>query len=238
MLKKLFNRNKIKVKYDGWDKLPIKYLKKINLINRDNSISTEDKLLKIIATINDIDYDTIINLPLNEVKDMIAQSKFLYDAPKAKKMMLKNLKYLNLKGKKYEIVKDLTDITTAQFIDYNSLINDYEDKYVELLSIFIIPKGHKYNQDYDIKEVVEEIGNNLTVEEALYLSNFFINKYKTYAKRLRLYLMTVVEMTKKQMKKEKMDKKMIEQIENGMMEQIKKMEMAEQKIKEMSFLFG
>ena len=203
---KLFKKKK-ENKITGWNNLPVKYLKSINEINRNESLSTDDKILNIVALINNISYDEIIALPLDEVKGLIKSCNFLYQAPKPNKYV----RNLNLNGKKYEVMKEVTDISTAQFIDYNSLINDYDNKFIELLSIFIIPKGHKYNQDYDIKEVISDIGNYLSVEEALGLSNFFIKKYKRYITLILLYL----EVTLRVMKRAKnTTPKMKEEIQN------------------------
>lgn len=219
----LFNKkedNKI-----GWDTLPIKYLKEINKISNNNDINEEDKILRCTALINNISYEELVNKSLDETTELVRGIKFLYNKPKVKRMSVRNL---NLNGKEYTIFKDINEISTAQFIDFNSLMGDYENNIAELLSIFIIPKGHKYNTDYDIKEVVNDINNYLTIEEGISLANFFITKYKKYVNRSLLYLEISLKML---MMKKGMNKEMKEMIK----EKIKQMEEIKQRI---SFLVG
>lgn len=189
---KLFKKKK-ENKITGWNNLPVKYLKSINEINRSDKYSMDEKILRTVALIKNMEYDDIITLPLSEVTELIKSCNFLYNAPKPKKLV----RNLNLNGKKYEVMKEVSDISTAQFIDYNALISDYDNKFIELLAIFIIPTGHKYNTEYDLKEVVNDIGNYLSVEEALGLSNFFIKKYKRYITLTLLYLEVTLRVMKR-----------------------------------------
>ena len=89
----------------------------------------------------------------------------------------------------------MEDMTTAQFIDFNSLINDLDERLPEILSIFLVPKGHKYNDGYDKNTVVKDIAERLMVTEALGMASFFINGYKKYAMRTLLYSEAALEVT-------------------------------------------
>jgi hypothetical protein len=194
----------------GWNTLPIKYLKLITSISNDTTLSEDDKILKITALINNISYEELVNLSLEKTTELIKTTNFLYTKPKNNK----SVRNLNLNGKDYEIIKDINDISTAQFIDYNSLIGNYDDNIAELLSIFIVPQGHKYNTNYDIKDVVNDINEYMTVEEGLSLSNFFIKQYKRYITHSLLYLETIlIAMNKRklnQITKQRIEKKITE----------------------------
>lgn len=174
---------------DSWDKMPVGFLKDIHRITSDNTLSEDDKSLQAAAILAHISYDTLLNLPLDEAQELVARTAFLYEKPKNKKIR----KTYNLNGRTYVPLMSMEDMTTAQFIDFNSLINDLDERLPEILSIFLIPKGHKYNDGYDKNMVIKDITERLMVTEALGMASFFINGYKKYAMRTLLYSEAALE---------------------------------------------
>lgn len=168
---------------DSWDKMPVGLLKDIHRITSDENLSEDDKSLQAAAILAHISYDTLLNLPLDEAQELVARTAFLYEKPEKKKIR----KTYTLNGRTYIPLMSMEDMTTAQFIDFNSLINDLDERLPEILSIFLVPKGHKYNDGYDKNTVVKDIAERLMVTEALGMASFFINGYKKYAMRTLLY---------------------------------------------------
>lgn len=168
---------------DSWDKMPVGFLKDIHRITSDENLSEDDKSLQAAAVLARLPYDTLLNLPLDEAQALVARTAFLYEKPEKKKIR----KTYNLNGRIYVPLMSMEDMTTAQFIDFNSLINDIDERLPEILSIFLIPKGHKYNDGYDKNTVIKDITERLMVTEALGMASFFINGYKKYAMRTLLY---------------------------------------------------
>lgn len=176
---------------DSWDKMPVGFLKDIHRITSDESLSEDDKSLQAAAILAHISYDTLLNLPLDEAQELVARTAFLYDKPEKKKIR----KTYTLNGRTYVPIMSMEDMTTAQFIDFNSLINDIDERLPEILSIFLVPKNHKYNDGYDKNTVVKDIAERLMVTEALGMASFFINGYKKYAMRTLLYSEAALEVT-------------------------------------------
>lgn len=174
---------------DSWDKMPVGFLKDIHRITSDESLSEDDKSLQSAAILAHISYDTLLNLPLDEAQELVARTAFLYEKPEKKKIR----KTYTLNGRTYVPIMPMEDMTTAQFIDFNSLINDIDERLPEILSIFLVPKGHKYNDGYDKNTVVKDIAERLMVTEALGMASFFINGYKKYAMRTLLYSEAALE---------------------------------------------
>lgn len=174
---------------DSWDKMPIGFLKDIQRITSDNTLSEDDKSLQAAAILARMPYDTLLNLPLDEAQELVARTAFLYENPEKKKIR----KNYNLNGRTYVPMMSMENMTTAQFIDFNSLINDLDERLPEILSIFLIPKGHKYNDGYDKNTVIKDIREKLMVTEALGMASFFINGYKKYAMRILLYSEAALE---------------------------------------------
>lgn len=174
---------------DEWDKLPVGLLKDIHRITSDETLDEDEKSLQAAAVLARMPYDTLLNLPLDETQMMVARTAFLYEKPKIKKIQ----KNYNLNGRTYRTLLSMDEMTTAQFIDFNGLMNDLDERLPEVLSIFLIPKGHKYNDGYDKNEVIKDISEKLMVTEALGLASFFTNAYKRYAMRTLLYSEVAME---------------------------------------------
>ena len=109
---------------DSWDKMPVGLLKDIHRITSDNTLSEDDKSLQAAAVLARLPYDTLLNLPLEEAQVLVARTAFLYEKPEKKKIR----KTYNLNGRTYVPLMSMEDMTTAQFLDFNSLINDLDER--------------------------------------------------------------------------------------------------------------
>ena len=190
---------------DNYNKLTIgKYLELIEILE-DDGLADIDKNVEIIALLDDKEVDEIYDLPLAEFNDKIQFTSFLYEEPKP----LQVSTVYKLGGMELESVLDLNKLTTAQFIDYQTYVKD-KKKMVELLSVFLIPKGYTYNKDYDILEVQKVIRDNMSITQAMGLSDFFLLLYRGL---LTASLSSSIRRLRKMAKKEKnMEKrKMMEQ---------------------------
>ena len=126
-----------------------------------------------------------MNLPLEETQRLIANTAFLYTEPAKKKLS----SVYTLNGTKYNILKKAEKMTTAQFIDYQAIARDSFNRVSEFLAIFFIPEGHEYNDGtYDKQQVIDDISNYLSTEEALGIADFFINRFVKLMKRTLLLL--------------------------------------------------
>lgn len=168
----------------SWSELPVAKLQEINSVSRN--IDDEDtKVLTIAGILADKTYREMMELPLNETTELIRNTSFLYTEPKQKK--LRSVYHLN--GTDYRIMKNMNDITTAQFIDYQAIAKESGERMAEFLSIFFIPVGCKYNDgNYDREKVVEDISYYLSAEEALGISAFFTVRCVRLIRRTLLLL--------------------------------------------------
>src|SRR5574344_1593799 len=97
---------------------------------------------------------------------------------------------------------DLSQVTGIQYIDYMNYVRQEKgnENLSKLVSVFLIPEGCKYNEGYDINEVINLIEDEMKIIDvnaiAFFLPNF-LNAYMVYT--LKSSLLTM----KKMMKKEK-----------------------------------
>ena len=175
-----------------WSELPVGMLEQIRVADKD--IDDEDtKILTIAGLLSNKTYREMLDLPLAETQRLIKNTAFLYEAPKKKK--ISSVYCLN--GTSYRIMKNINDITTAQFIDYQAIAKESQERISEFLSIFFIPEGCKYNDgNYDRSKVEDDISNYLTAEEALGIADFFTLRCVRSIKRTLLLLETKMAMLK------------------------------------------
>ena len=180
-----------------------KYLE-IQEIAKDNTADI-DKQVNIIAVLADMTEDEVLDLPLVEYKTLAEQSKFLEIPMQVPTNVAKCYK---ING--WELIPsfDIYKLTTAQYIDFQNFSKLGENQLVNVLSCFMIPKGKKYNEDYDIIEVQNTIREYLSAPDCFALAAFFLNELKMSMQAMLIYCRMAVKMMRKEKKKE-----MLKQIE-------------------------
>lgn len=138
----------------------------------------EDPLARQVTTIailNGMTEEAVLSLPLAEYRELAAAAAFL-ERP-CPERLLKVADTYRLDKWELKPTKDFRHIITAQYVDYLGFVKDAEHNVPQILSCFLIPKGCKYNEGYDILEVQQAIRDNITVADALALAAFFLRKY-------------------------------------------------------------
>ena len=175
----------------SWKEMPIGVFMKINEINKSD-YSDDDKLFRIAAMLSGMDYEEFITLPLNESRDIIAKAGFMYEEPKAGKMK----KTYVIGSRTYRVMRNMDDMTTAQYLNYQSIADKpVDDTMADLMAIVLIPEGKTYG-DYDMQEATEEIKTYFNIEDALSVADFFTRLFERSIRRMQRYsdiLLTAME---------------------------------------------
>ena len=167
-------------------------------IIKANDIPDEvERQVKVISLLTGLTERELLNLPLVDYSDLAVKSNFL-TKPIAR-IARPNTKY---RCGKFTLIPtaDLRKITAAQYIDFQTFAPDGEKKMVEILSCFLLPEGMRYNDGYDIIEVQNAIREDLSVQDAVFLSAFFLRKYAALIKATQTSL---VKTMRKERNKEK-----------------------------------
>ena len=144
-------------------------------ILEDKNLTGLEESVELVSAITGIPTDEIYNMTLDESGKLFCQLKFLN---KFDLIPNYNPKYIKLPSFKIKIMKDVTNMTVSQYIDYQQFVLlPLREGYDKLLSIFLIPEGCKYNDGYDIVELQKEIREGLSWREVQTLLNFFMKKY-------------------------------------------------------------
>lgn len=203
----------MKLKYNSPGDLPLaKYLKTLEIFN-DASLSDLDKNIEILAIYADTTVDSILKLRPDVVEEYFAEMSNSISSYKPSNS--KRPKKIKINDQVYTINYNIGKLNMAQYIDFQQIIvkKNYLENLPALLSIFIIPKGHKYNDDYDIIELRNILENNITLDEAL--SIIFFSKMKSIS-LIKLKLLYYRSMLKimRWTTKDKQTKEMLRMTEN------------------------
>lgn len=177
-----------------WNNITYRQFQSIN-----EALKLEDDMDRTIAVVQAIFGEDVIDLSLTEFNQLCGKLSFLSTAI-PNDLTVKNI---TVNGREYYFDGLLGKISTAQYIDFQNYLNN-EDT-TKCYSVFIIPKGHKYNDGYDMEQVFKDI---LDVPvPILFSASFFFNRqFATFIKIFQRYSM-------KQLKKVKLPKEMKKNLE-------------------------
>lgn len=156
-----------------------------------------EKEIYLISFVNNIPEEEVYNISISKLNELKDSLKFL-----EKFELSKDVKFskLTINNSKYKIETDLQKFTVAQYIDFQTFFpkkNSKENYIGNILSCFIIPKGHKYNDGYDIAELINEINNTVDILTANEIIFFFLKKFLISIKVLERYLNYQMKIMKK-----------------------------------------
>ena len=161
---------------DNYADLAIGTYLRIVALRRDASLTIYDRQPKEIALLTGLSEQEVLALPLPQYKALAGRLAFLDnpapDVPRpSKEVRIGDLVLVP--------VADSAKLTAAQYIDYQTMLaqDGTEDKVVELLSVFLVPKGRAYCDGYDIADVQTAIRDHLSVLDVLSLVGFFMTRF-------------------------------------------------------------
>ena len=166
----------------------------------EESLNEYDKEVIKLAFITEQDEDKIWALSINEFRALQIQSLWMQEFH-----ISENPKFSTIKINKetYNIDTNLQNFTIAQYIDFQSFYSkrkSNERVIGNILACFIIPKGHKYAEGYDIQELVSTLNNNLDILTANEIMFFFLKRYLISIRFLANYFNLMMKRLKKKSK--------------------------------------
>ncbi|MBN8859357.1 MAG: hypothetical protein J0H29_13270 [Sphingobacteriales bacterium] len=105
---------------DNWVDVTLGEFQQILDIQSDKVLDDFSKDLKKIEVLSDLNENEINSLPMNKLKPLLSAISFLSE--EIKPVDLKDLYKVN--NKEYKLVRDITQITGAQFTDLMALLQD------------------------------------------------------------------------------------------------------------------
>ena len=171
--------------------------KQIQKILKENNVEDMQEIqAEWLAIYADTDLDTIMNYPLTKYHKLVEKfyADYYSDFSKAEPA----IKDKYTAGDMVLVpMLDFTQITVAQMMDFSVLSTDPIENIEKLLAIFLIPKGKKYNDGYDLLEVQKAI-LGMDFNEVSPLLAFFLKWFQGCRNHIQI---SCLEEVRKQTKK-------------------------------------
>lgn len=169
------------------------------LLDIREAANIEDENERVYAIMEAVFGEDVLNLPLKDFNEKCKELQFLQkEIPNDL-----HVKDIKVNGREYYFDGILGKITTAQYIDFQNYQKNNDEQ--KSFSVFIIPKGHKYNDGYDMDQVFKDI-LDMPVPVLFSASFFFSRQFELFIRIFRRYSI-------KQMKKLGLPKEAMENLE-------------------------
>lgn len=181
----------VKLLKNSWSQVTLSEYRQIKEIIDDEALSDVEKDVALIAVLAGVDEQEIWNLPIDEVQELRRELLWVnttFDYPKKPKF-----KSIKIGDWDCYVLQDLQKMTYAQFVDFQTYIADLENKKAEILSVFFIPKGHKYGDGYDIAALQQAIRDNVDILTYNTVWFFFLRKYQASLNRTAIYSASMIK---------------------------------------------
>lgn len=177
-----------------WSDITLKsYQDLMFFLNSKEKMTDLDRNLEIYRILTGED---ISNLELDKLQDKLNELAFLNKTYEAR---VPDTEYV-IDGKKYTVQLNLNKMTAGQYIDFQNLYKDYSKNLKYLVMCFLIPKGKKYAEDYDVMELGDYLYDKIPITIVSDVMFFFAKQLEVLTK---ITLTSSIKMMKKQIKKEK-----------------------------------
>lgn len=169
------------------------------LLDIREAANIEDENERVFAIMEAVFGEDVLDLPLKDFNEKCKELQFLQkEIPNDL-----HVKDIKVNGREYYFDGLLGKITTAQYIDFQNYQKNNDEQ--KSFSVFIIPKGHKYNDGYDMDQVFKDI-LDIPVPILFSASFFFSRQFELFIRIFRRYSI-------KQMKKLGLPKEAMENLE-------------------------
>lgn len=152
------------------------------------------RTVHVLSLLSNHTIEELENLPMHEFKSLTKNLDFINSTPQYNDV--KSIYIINEKS--YELKSDIASITTAQYMDYQAYMKEKPTDMTKIISCFLIPKGHNYNDGYNMQDVMNDV-SFLPLEDGLGIGFFLV-------KQLVAYILILKDYLEKNLKELKMDK--------------------------------
>ena len=176
----------------SWNDITYRQLLEIRNMDKENPFPTIE-LARIVFG------DEVLDLNIQDFSAKTKQLEFL-------KTQIPNdlhVKQVKVNGREYYFDGLLGNITTAQYIDFQNYLLKNDE--VKCMSVFMIPKGHKYNDGYDMEQVFSDV---LDMPATVVTSSCFF-----FSRQLELFTRIFQRYLIRKLKKQKLPKELVKAME-------------------------
>lgn len=139
---------------NNWDDITWKEYEQIEQILNTN-IPSDYKAVHLVSVLTGKSVEELELLPISQFQKFLPALEFLQTEPETHTHQFEYI----INGREYDFKGKIDELTTAQYIDYRAYMDEEDKDVIKLMSVFLIPKGHDYNDGYDMEQVMSDIGD-------------------------------------------------------------------------------
>lgn len=194
----------------SWKDINLKEYKKIvEILNRELDSDLE-KDISILAVLLNVPEDSLYDMNIMELQRLLGQMSWIKEEKYVYKNKIKKMNKLVIDGKEYVVNPDINKFTVSQYLDFQNFWDNRNERMGNLLAVFIIPKGCKYNEGYDVIKLADRLEEVFTLDDWNDVCFFFLKNYYSSIKVSLIYsewmMKTLIWKTKDKKEKEKLMK--------------------------------
>lgn len=169
-----------------WKDINIKTFKEINKIIKDTNLTDIEKEISLISIIFNLNEDDLYDMDLNTLKTYSTQIAFIeeFEPDYGKCPKIEKIGDIEV-----SVDYNLSHFSVSQYVDFMANIQSKDPDIARLLACILIPKGHKYNTDYDLEAFINQIEIELNIYDAESMLFFYIVESLRLLKRSHKALM-------------------------------------------------
>lgn len=175
----------MELKKKTYKDINLKEYKKIVEINNRELDSNLEKDIAVLSVLLGVEESEVYNLSIVELRSLIEQINWVYEYEFKPTGKLVNK--LKIDGIEYTVNPDINSFTVSQYMDFQNFWDKRNERMGNLLAVFIIPKGKKYNEGYDVIELADRLEEIFTLDDWNNVCFFFLKNYLTSIKASLLY---------------------------------------------------
>lgn len=158
-----------------------------------------ERQVGVIAILAGMDEDDVLNLPVMEYQSLAAKASFIggeLPTPTGKVRSSYKIGGFDLRP-----LARVEDMTTAQYVDFQTFCKDVGKHLADLVSVLLVPKGMKYNSGYDILKVQAAILEEMSIVEVNDVIAFFLKRCESSMRAILTYSEWIVKRMPEGMRK-------------------------------------
>ena len=192
-----------------WSDITISDYRKIIDINERELDSDLEKSVGYLSVLMSKPEDELWGLNILELKELLENTKWLFESEFT--FNKHPFKHLTINGEKYDICVDIMKFSVAQYADFQIYWDKRTDPdyMAKLMTIFVIPKGKKYNEGYDVLELADILEENISITDFNSICFFFLLDLLNLTKAMALYSVWLTKRKKKDPKLQEMLKQLV-----------------------------
>lgn len=210
--------SKIELKKKTWDAISLTDYKKIVEISKRELDSDMEKDIAVVSILCEVPEKEIYDLPIQQLQSLLVDASWIKKPFTFSHSF--NTKKVKIEGEEYVVNPDINQFSVAQYMDFQNFWDKRNDHMGNLLAVFIIPKGHKYNEGYDVVELAQKLEDTISIKFWNEVCFFFLKDWLNSVKASAIYSLWVTRKMRRKMK-DKEKKALLKEKEKELMEKVK-----------------